>query len=253
MSTVKGPGRLGNQITRSLAGLILAKKNNLKIKLSCPSHLKALGINIDSGKKTYPKTIKIHDDNYIKYFSKKNAHTENISLNGYFQTKLITDKIHKWLNEESISKRIIEKNKFASRYQNNTDCFIHIRLGDVEKWNPGFEYYNSIITKLPESPDIYIATDSPKHELIKKIQKNFGSRIKIINYELTDIMLFASTCKYVILSYGTFSAIIGYISYYSTVYCLRFCKKYAWDWKARTECDMFRDKSTLIGHWIVNG
>jgi hypothetical protein len=60
---------------------------------------------------------------------------------------------------------------------------------------------------------------------------------------LVDVILFGSTCKNVILSYGSFSGIIGYLSYYSTVYHKKNTKK--WD-----DSDMFRDNFTKIGEWI---
>jgi hypothetical protein len=58
------------------------------------------------------------------------------------------------------------------------------------------------------------------------------------------------TNKYVILSYGTFSAIIGYLSFYSIVYYKTVSEKTAWDWNKPDECDMFNNKKTKIGNWI---
>ena len=67
---------------------------------------------------------------------------------------------------------------------------------------------------------------------------------------LVEIFKFGSTCKYVVLSYGTFSALIGYISFFSTVYYKKYNPKHVWDLNAKDECDMFRDHSTKIGPWI---
>ena len=72
----------------------------------------------------------------------------------------------------------------------------------------------------------------------------------MLDTELNDIIIFDSTNKYVILSYGTFSAMIGYLSFYSYVHYITFCEKYAWDWNSNDECDMFLYKKTLISDWI---
>ena len=61
-----------------------------------------------------------------------------------------------------------------------------------------------------------------------------------------------STNKYVILSYGTFSGAIGYLSFYSQVYSLKYCAKYSWDYDNIHECIIFEDKSNKVGKWIVN-
>ena len=41
---------------------------------------------------------------------------------------------------------------------------------------------------------------------------------KIIDYNEQLTIQFATTCKNIILSHGSFSAIIGYLSFYSTIY-----------------------------------
>lgn len=252
MSTVGGPGRLGNQLVRSLAAIIIAEKHNLVMSLSCKNQLRSLGIKTKCGTNKFSKTKLVGDKEFMEYYEMPNL-TTNVRLSGYFQSKLISDLIFSWLNTDSVSERIINNNKFKQRYKSNDDCFIHIRLGDVKKWNPGYNYYYSILEKIKNKKIIYIATDSPNHWIIKKLQYKYGKKINIVKYSLTDIILFGSTCKHVILSYGTFSAIIGYLSFYSSVYCLRFCKEYAWDWKALTNCDMFRNKINKIGPWIICG
>ena len=254
MSKVIGYGRLGNQLVRNMAALLLVEKYNLVMELTCEKQLIELGIKVKKGTVIFDTKKVIKDKKYWKYYTGKNKIKFNVSMKGFYQTKLITNEIHKWLNSESIRNSIISKNKFNSRYKNNNDCFVHIRLGDVEKWNPGIKYYLSIISSLQNIGTIYIATDSPTSNFIRKLKYKLGKKkITIVTYSLTDIILFGSTCKHVILSYGTFSAMIGYFSFYSTVYCLRYCKEYAWDFKSHNECDMFRDKSTQIGPWIVNG
>jgi len=249
MSEVEIKGRLGNKINIYLAACLFAKKHNLFINYN-PEHmkiLKNLGIELFIGTNNYLNTEIINDNNYLEYYNKEKINF-NVKFIGYFQTKKITDKIHLYLNSNQIINNIKNNNKYNLRYNNNNDCFIHIRLGDVHSWNPGYKYYNDIITKL-SFDNLYIATDSPKHKIINKLKKTYNN-LKMMDNNLVNIFLFGSTCKYVILSYGTFSAFLGYISFFSTVYCIKFSKKYAWDYNAKDECDMFRNKFTKINKWI---
>jgi len=249
MSIIEGNARLGNQIFRSIACSMFAEKFNLSIQYRYYNDLKNLGIELFIGSDIHEDTKQLTDNNYFNYLEMKeiNFNIKVSGWTGYFQTKKITDKTFTYLHSEKIMNKIIEKNKHKGRYNNNDDCFIHIRLGDVAKYNQGIEYYNSIISKLSFT-NLYIATDSPNHPIILNLKKKYPD-LKLYNTTLTDIMLFGSTCKYIILSYGTFSAIIGYLAYFSEVYCLKFCEKIAWDWNARDECDVFRDKKSKICDW----
>ena len=145
-------------------------------------------------------------------------------------------------------KHFIDNNKYKERYNNNNDCYIHVRLGDMERWNPGFKYYDSVLSKI-KCENIYISTNDNNHSIIKQIKNKYGN-VKIMNDDLHDIFQFGSTCRYVILSYGTFSALMGYLAFYSTVYCLKHSIKYAWDWNLADTCNMFTNKATKIEKWI---
>ena len=257
MSKSDSGGRLGNQIIRHLALSLIAKKHDLYT--SCylrESEVTDLGIDLFCGHKIYPKTEELTDWNYFSIFDKESINF-NLDAKTYFQSKKISDKIHECLNSSEVSEKIIQKNQYKNRYNNNNDCFIHIRLGDVAQWNPGFEYYRGILSTL-KVDNIYIATDSPHHSIIKELQEKYPN-VKMFDGSLSNIIKFASTNKYVILSYGTFSAVIGYLSYHSTVFYKKVSDKTAWDWHYTDEyyknmngtgSDMFRDHSTKIGRWV---
>jgi len=55
--------------------------------------------------------------------------------------------IYNYLHFNIIKSNIIQKNKFKERYNNNNDLFIHIRLGDIEHFSPGIDYYLKSIKK----------------------------------------------------------------------------------------------------------
>jgi hypothetical protein len=110
----------------------------------------------------------------------------------------------------------MDKNQFIVRYANNNDLFIHIRLTDVERFNPGIAYYINAIKNI-KFDKLYISTDDPNNNIIINLKKLYPSLELIIVDEITTFK-FASTCKHIILSHGSFSAVIGYLSFFSNVY-----------------------------------
>ena len=244
-----GGGRFGNQVIRNLAMAIIAEKFNLIIRYQRSEEIEKLGFKLFSGKKKFNKHKVVIENNYYYILNLKKLHY-NIRSHGrcFYQTKEITNDIHKYLNSSKIMDQVVNNNIHKERYNNNNDCFIHVRLGDVSHWNPGFDYYYKVISNL-KFDNLYIATDSPDHSIIEQLKKQFP-KLNIYDTNLPDIILFASTCKYVILSYGSFSVIIGYFSYYSNVYYKKVTNKTAWDWNSGDNNNMFSEKTSKLGKWI---
>jgi len=215
-STTTENGRLGNQIIRNLSVSLLAKKHNLKVDYSNKELIQILGIELFSGTNSYNTTKALTDENYFIIY---NSDIINYNLNPndhYFQTKKITNMLYKYLHNPNIKSNIINNNPFKERYRNNNDLFIHIRLTDVEKFNPGITYYIKAIKNINFN-NLYIATDDINNDIIIKLKKLYPSLQLIIVDEITTFK-FASTCKHIILSHGSFSAVIGYLSFFSDVY-----------------------------------
>jgi hypothetical protein len=89
-------------------------------------------------------------------------------------------------------------------------------LGDVIQHNPGFKYYDKVLSSLKFDKG-YISSDSPEHEVCMQLKQKYPN-IEIVNYNEVDTIHFGSTCKHVVLSHGSFSAVIGFFSFYSDVY-----------------------------------
>ena len=53
--------------------------------------------------------------------------------------------------------------------------------------------------------------------------------LKIIDYDEVNTIMFGSTCKHIVLSNGTFSWLIGFLAYYSTVYYPKIIHKWHGD------------------------
>jgi hypothetical protein len=218
MKTTERNGRLCNQIIRNIAFSFIAKRFDYYVEYSNDELIKKLGIELYSGKNKYNESIILDDHNYFKYLLEETKINKYLNPNiHYFQTEKITDYIYTYLNSEEIKTKIISKNPYNSRYRNNKDIFIHIRLGDASHLNPGINYYLNCINKL-DYDRIFIASDSINSTIVKNIRNINPKKNHIIKYDEINTIQFGSTCKYIILSHGSFSALIGYLGFYSEIF-----------------------------------
>lgn len=144
----------------------------------------------------------------------------------YFQTKEITNFLYVYLRQPEIKSTYISRNQFRERFDTNQDCFVHIRLGDVIRHNPGIDYYLKALA-LIEFQNLFVATDSPNHPMIQQLRNMYPNLSLVCEDEVRTIQ-FGSTCKYLILSHGSFSAVIGYLGLYSTVYYPKYKEGHIW-------------------------
>ena len=210
-----GCARLGNQIIRNLAVSIIAEKHNLKVDYFNNELIKKFGINLFSGENQYDNTILLTTENYFSIYFAESLQC-NLYPNGcYFQTIQITNMIYNYLRSKKMMSNIINNNQFKERYNANNDLYVHIRLTDVAFLNPGIQYYLKTIENI-QFDKLYISTDDITHEFIGEIFNHYPLAI-ILNFDELTTIQFASTCKNIILSHGTFSAVIGYLAFFSTV------------------------------------
>jgi hypothetical protein len=219
-------GRLGKQFIRNLAVSLLAEKHDLKVNYSNKHLFDRLGIDLFSGSKTYYSIKLLKDENYFEIY---NSDTLDCNLNpnfDYFQTKEITNFLYNYLNKYDIMTNIINNNPYKYRYNNNNDLYVHIRLTNAVRFNPGITYYINAIKNV-KFDNLYISTDDKNHSMIIALTYLFPS-IKLIEYDEIETFQFASTCKNIILSHGSFSAVIGYLSFFSTIYYPEFESNKIW-------------------------
>ena len=216
MSITGNNGRLGNQIIRNLAVSLIASKYNLSVTYFNKDLINQLGIDLFSGSNVYNITYELNDTNFFSIYNSDQLNYNLNPNNHYFQTKDITNLLYNYLHSDKIKSKIIETNPFKERYNSNNDLFIHIRLGDVESFNPGINYYLNTINNI-KFDNIYISTDNKHHFIISKLLCIYPAA-KLIQYNEINTFQFASTCRNIILSHGSFSAIIGYLSFFSNIY-----------------------------------
>jgi len=207
-------GRLGNQIIRNLATSLIAEKHDLYFEYTSYDKINKLGINLYIGKNKYRETIKLGDDNFFEILNKDKINYNVGPYCDFFQTKDITNYLYKYL--QNVKDNIINANNFKNRYNNNNDLFIHIRVDDAEIWNSGYEYYLEAIEKISYDK-IYLSSDNFNSHIVQNIKKKYND-IEFINYDEVNTIMFASTCKHIILSHGSFSAVIGYLGFFSKIY-----------------------------------
>ena len=230
-TTTYNNGRLCNQIIRNLAVSFIAKKHNLNVNYANYDLISSqLGIDLFIGTNIYSDTNELNELNYFDIYNASNI-TYNLNPNNnFFQTPENSIMMRDYLHSDIIKSNIIEKNKFKERYNNNNDIFIHIRLGDMIHNNPGLDYYLRAIKYIKELnnfDNIYIASDTLTHDIIKKINEEYP-KANLIDYNEIETIQFGSTCKNIILSHGSFSATIGYLSFYSNVYYPKIEKAKQW-------------------------
>jgi hypothetical protein len=215
-TTTQYNGRLCNQIIRNLAVSKIAEKNDLFVEYSSHEEMKQLGIELFIGKQSYDKTVSLTDANYFSIYDQKIRYNLNPNKD-YFQTKEIIQIVYKHI--QSIKNNIIVNNPFKVRYQRNNDVCVDIRFTDAGQFNPGAQYYLNTLSSL-SFDRLYVSTDDPTSSIITQILQKYP-RAVLFNLDEVQSIQFASTCKYVVLSNGSFSAVIVYLAFFSTVY---YCK-----------------------------
>lgn len=209
-------GRLCNQFIRNLATSVIAERHDLKVTYSNPVFFENIGLNLYSGNQSYDTHLELTDSNYFETLNmpvlRENVNTHH----SFFQTREITNMLYERIRSDPLKTSIIAKNNYKERYNRNNDCFVHVRLSDVTHFNPGLAYYLTALSRITFD-NLYIGTDSSNHKIIHRIVEAFPGSI-VLDYNELDTIQFGSTCKHVILSHGSFSAVIGYLAYDSIIY-----------------------------------
>jgi hypothetical protein len=215
-NTVGSAGRLCNQIIRNIVCSALAQKHNLKFVYGFHEKISELGIELyTNGTHNYPNTIVIKDDDFFVLLKQESLTYNLNTCAAFFQNQDIANFIRQQLSEPSQKLQIINKNIYRHRYEKNNDVFVHVRLDDATHYNHGFEYYDLVLSDLVFDQG-FISSDTIDHPLCQLLIKKHGL-IPIQMDEVRTIML-ASTCKYLLLSGGTFSWTIGVLGWFSTVF-----------------------------------
>ena len=220
ISTTNSLGRFGNQFIRNIFVHLLAKTYQLSALYSHAEDMASLGLPMYSGTTTYTYSRKVIDDDVFKMILGKTRPTFNIELDLYktfFQSKDHSLYLNSYLHESEQQRTIRASNPFKDRYGANDEVFVHLRLGDAEQWSPGYEYFHKALSRLSFSKG-YLSSDSKDHANCQRLLKEFPTLQWNPHEEVIPTIQFASTCKHLVLSHGSFSAIMGHLAFDSDIY-----------------------------------
>lgn len=212
-------GRLGNHVFRNLAAHFLAQTRNLRVTYSIDFE-KEFGCPLFQGTASPSRVERLREDDFESYIG--NDRGESFDINNiYCQTQPFARRIKRFVLDNETAIRAHNPNSY-----DNDFVFVHVRLDDAAPWNPGTDYYLRALAMCKYTKG-YVSTDSPNHSLVRGL---IDRGLSLVSLNEFDTIRFGSSCKYIVLSHGTFSWTIGALSFGSkVVYPARFPVKWHGD------------------------
>lgn len=199
-------GRLGNNLFQYVAAYIFAKKFNFKISSGVVDNkfnLPSLYGNIHTN-----KIIDVDDNNFMFFLTSESLENAHYRFVGYYQLK---DFILQYHNEI--------KKLFDLSYNPtpNDEVFVAYRIGDIEgiRQMLPLEYYKDALSKINATSG-YITSDSPNHPNVIQLKNEFN--LKNYNNSPIETIDFAKNFNNLVLSEGSFSWWIGFLSFAENIY-----------------------------------
>jgi hypothetical protein len=219
-------GRFGNLFFINIFLHLYASQFDLKCLYKYESYFTDLGIELYHGSKTYEKNFLLTDENSLLFLEKdtnKLFKPANIIIHKemWLQNSIYCMFLKKYFEKPDVRHRIVMKNKYRNRYGKNNDLFIHLRLGDVtSKTSTLFEDYDNLLSIIDFDKG-YISSDSIQHKFCSYLIEKYN--LQVVDKSETNTIMFASTCKHLVLSGGTYSWLIGFFGFFdSKVYYFRY-------------------------------
>lgn len=206
MIKCKWQGRLGNVLLQCVGMRLLSIKFDLKVdSYSNDYNFDKLGFKKYSGKNSYDNFSNLFDTDVLNLLKETDI-KKGIYFDGLFQIK---DFVLEY------RQNIRDSFDIDYNYQNPDNIFIHVRLGDVQHLNPGYDYYKKCLQNTSFNIG-YISSDSPNSDIVNKLIDEFN--LILYQNNSIDTINFAKDFNKIILSEGTFSWWIGMLSNAKEIY-----------------------------------
>jgi hypothetical protein len=218
ITLTNGRGRFANHFLRNMGFHFIAEKADIAVSYGFNDEFKRMGINFHSGSRTMQPggpTVVIDDNTFLDVMKVDSVQLKRHNFvyrmyQSYFQKAEFCKILYEHFRTQAVKDSVIAANPHAARYGSNKDVFVHIRLDDVTERNPGFHYYDSVLSKL-EFTKGYISSDTIDHSICKDLITKYN--LTIIDKSPEETVQFASTCRHLILSHGTFSWLMALLGY----------------------------------------
>ena len=211
-----------NSFFINLACHYLSIKYNISVDYMHPELFKKFGVELFIGKNTYNSNFVITNDNFFSLINDSNNINaqikENISLSDDLHciTKDFCLYVKKNYYDNNDNKnKIVNCNLFKERYVQNNDLFLYVSTEeyvDSNNFKNVKEYYIETIKKIAYDK-IYISSKNINHEICKTIISSYSAIV--CDKEVCEQIMFANTCKYLILYSDVTSLLIGMFNFFS--------------------------------------
>ena len=199
-------GRLGNNLFQYVAAYIFAKKHNLKISSSIVENnfdLPSLAGDVTDG-----IIVDVDDTNFMTLLESESLTPAHYRFVGYYQNR---DFILKYRNEIKSLFKLIFKDV------SNDKVFVAYRIGDIngERQMLPIEYYQEALRNINANSG-YITSDTLDHPNVLQLANEFN--LSIYNESPIETIDFSKNFNNLVLSEGSFSWWIGFLSKAENIY-----------------------------------
>jgi len=213
MVTVDFQGRLGNNIIQYMSAFFLAKKNDFFLKTSPQSQYGNFGeffkFKNSKGVVTGSEIHLVDDNTFYELIKLDKLPIKHYHLQGFFQDVCFLEK------EKQVLYKMFNLNHEPV---NTSEVFVHYRIGDIinDRRMLPYEYYSDALDKINATSG-FITSENLEHEFCQKLMKEYNLRTYVSTP--LETLNFAKNFKQIVISEGTFSWLIGFLSGHDNVYC----------------------------------
>lgn len=206
MVSITYSGRLGNNLFQYVAAYIFAKKFNLKISSGVVENKFDLPVLI--GEETNLPIINVDDNNFMELLESEYLTPAHYRFVGYYQNKNFILKYGSEI-KSLFNLTFIDTPK--------DEVFVAYRIGDIngERQMLPIEYYQEALQNI-NVKNGYITSDTLDHPNVIQLANEFN--LKFYNKSPLETIDFAKNFNNLVLSEGSFSWWMGFLSSAKNIY-----------------------------------